>query len=218
VTQRLFYILISVIIFCCSCEKDKAIFYGDSISSSDPALIKWPDIVQEKLELGGVNYGVVGSTLVKRSGYTVPSLEDIISKDLPDFNERYRFLFIAYGTNDICLNDSVGSVDRFYYTYDKMLQLFIRAGWPPARIVVVSPYFSTLEGRKRYEVYNIDSAASQQRVIAFVAACQRVALRHNCKFINAYSAFNRADIYLTDGIHLTPYAHQIMAMHILKHL
>lgn len=187
----------------------KAVFIGDSITVGGCAAKRdshWAASVSNSLHLKEINLGISGMTAHRYDETKIPIC-----------GRTYKYLFVAFGANDIGANTL--PVDTFVSDLKKIIRKANANYWYPHDIIVISPYYSSQEGRNQYLRFGIKTAADSNRVMQFFNASKMVADDMGCRFVDVYTPMQESKrVLLFDGLHPNQRGHDLIASVILSTL
>ncbi len=202
--------------------KPSALFFGDSITNgigaSDDAH-KWVRIVKAALGLRYGNNQGVSATLLQNTvqnsiavigGASSNNGEDTYATRVIRYNCNGP-IFIAYGLNDLRLNDPAITQAAFLTGLGKIIDAIVASGAPASRIVLCSPPHISKIGAADTAPWQGGSVAKMQ---AYTAAIAAMANSKGTKFADFYNRMltHGGDALVgPDGIHPNDSGHAELA-------
>jgi lysophospholipase L1-like esterase len=187
--------------------KGNAYFFGDSITEGLTAGgvvdSNWVALVSKFTGLNGRNLGISGTTLEEKIN-GIPSLQSMYSRcttEVPVKAANDKYLFFAYGMNDVGYNYSDLNANQFKSDYDYVLKDAFKKGWKSADIIILNIYYCNEAG---FSIYNVDPVANRERQNLFNDAIKSIAVSNGTRFIDVYSFMQNnggTALICPDGIH-----------------
>jgi lysophospholipase L1-like esterase len=184
----------------------KAYFFGDSITQgyngSGVVADNWVALVASFVGWDAANLGIGGTTM-ERFINGSPSLYSMYVRsvtEMPAKTAADKYIFLAYGINDVGYNTSDLTVTQFTSDYRFVLDKAFAQGWQPKDIVLVNIYYCNEPLLFR----NTDASTTGGRLAAFNTAIKAMADEKGTRFIdiNTFMKTNGAGYLLSaDGVH-----------------
>ncbi|MEO7212157.1 SGNH/GDSL hydrolase family protein [Mucilaginibacter sp.] len=194
----------------------KAYFFGDSITQGYDGQIvnprNWVGLVAAFIGWDGYNFGVGGTTLEKNiNGVSAP--QSMVNRvgEIPVKGAADKYLFFAYGLNDVGFNTTDLTTTQFTADYQYVLGKALALGWQAKDIVLVNIYYCN-EQLLLKETGPGGSATG--RLAAFNNALSAIAEKNGTHFINinTFMKSNGADYLLSnDGVHPNETGYAVIA-------
>jgi lysophospholipase L1-like esterase len=201
-------------------------YFGDSITSGVTSVNgtgtvtdkNWAALLSADMGWTCHNLGIPGTTMVKSVNGNIEanSMYSRAEKEIPQKRAKDKYLFFAYGINDVLKNYDDVSTAQFKEDYQYVLNVAFARGWKPQDIVLLNGYYCLISG---YAIYNIAPFADRNRHMAFNSAIKTVADSNKTRFIDIYGYMqnNGGDTLLIfDGIHPTLTGYNVIAQGVKK--
>ena len=194
----------------------KAWFFGDSITEGyDGKSVNaknWAALLSQALGWEGHNLGIGGSTLEKNvNGLTVAKNMYNRITEIPFKTEADKYLFFAYGMNDVGFNFFDLTPSQFAADYQYVLDAARDKGWQSRDIVIVNIYYCNQAALFKY---SDPLGTASGRMALFNATIKNIAERNGMHFIdvNSYMISNGADLLVAgDGVHPNETGYAVIA-------
>jgi lysophospholipase L1-like esterase len=193
----------------------KAYFFGDSITQGYDGQIvnprNWVGLVAAFIGWDGYNFGIGGTTLEKNiNGVLAPQSMVNRVDEIPVKSSTDKYLFFAYGVNDVYLNTTDLTPAQFSTDYQLVLDSAYSKGWLPKEIVLVNIYY--LDEAKLLQ-FTDPAGTAIGRLAAFNAALKAVSEKNSVHFIDirTFMLNNGADYLLGDSIHPNETGYAVIA-------
>ncbi|MBK0379571.1 SGNH/GDSL hydrolase family protein [Mucilaginibacter segetis] len=202
----------------------KAYFFGDSITEgySGNAVIadNWVNNVSKFVGWDFENLGISGTTMVKNvNGADDPlSMYNRAIAEIPEKTTGDKYLFFAYGMNDVGKNVFDVTTAQFIQDYQYVINNALAKNWNPSDIILLNIYYCKDQG---FTLYNVEPPATHFRQITFNQAIKNIALKNEVHFIDIYSFMkdNGADYLISyDGIHPNKNGYAVIARGVIEAL
>ena len=181
-------------------------FRGDSITAgsgtSNYVTKKWTTVFCHMTGAIEENHGV-GGQCMQAEGANCQYTTAFDSNDIATKTPDRIYLFIAYGVNDISLNNAEMNVAGYKRDYQIAINRAIAKGWNPADIVMITPYLFTNLGF-RNSTCGVTTTATQERVNDYRQAVIDLSKQNHCILADPYIPMLNLDgnaQMSTDGIH-----------------
>lgn len=155
-----------------------AYFFGDSITEGVAIAgdKNWVYLVCKFTGLNGFNLGIGGSTLVGHSeGRLVASGMYNRVAEIPVKKESDKYLFFAYGVNDILIGAPDMTEENFVSDFEYVLSKARANGWKSKDIIILNTY------------YFKEGDLKKSRQIQFNEAIKKIATKNATRFIDIES-------------------------------
>lgn len=194
-----------------------AYFFGDSITQgwngSQVIVNNWVNLVAGFTGLTASNFGVGGTTLEMSSTYLYQlSMYKRASTDISVKTASDKYLFFAYGTNDVINVIPDFNVDQFAIQYQYVLNIAFAKGWKPQDIVLVNIYY--MNAASYPTSVGLTNQSATDRTNSFNDVIKNIALKNNTRLIDirSYMETYGADYLICpDGIHPSDVGHAVIA-------
>jgi lysophospholipase L1-like esterase len=193
------------------------VFCGNSITlgvAASPMLTnRWTTLFSTAKGTTEVNNGVSGMTMQSGGCGSVFS-----NGYIPTYNSgTHAALIICLGINDVGNNIPALTAVGFKTAYQSALtNATVTKGWPPARIVLITPYWAFT-----YNAYvgscSVSVAADLSRQTAYNTVVSEVATEYGTKFIDIYTPMKAAldaTYYNADQLHPNNTGHAWIASYL----
>jgi lysophospholipase L1-like esterase len=186
--------------------KGNVYFFGDSITegltNNGITVNNWVALVSMFTGLNGYNLGIAGTVLESRiNGNEAVSSMYSRCDNIPVKKADDKYLFFAYGMNDVGNNYPDLNPDQFTADYQYVINNAFKKGWQAHDIVILNIYYCNESG---FLIYQVNPPANRARQNLFNNAIKNIARNNNTRFIDIYSYMeNNGAAYLIcpDGIH-----------------
>ncbi|OOQ61649.1 SGNH/GDSL hydrolase family protein [Mucilaginibacter pedocola] len=192
----------------------KAYFFGDSITEGYNGNIvtadNWVALLAASVGWEAVNLGIGGSTLEWKINGS-PSLNSMYVRavnEIPAKTDNDKYLFFAYGINDVGFNTPDLTAEQFTADYQFVLDKAYAQGWLAKDIVLVNIYYCN------EQLVFGKGVVTPGRLAAFNTALNTVAVKNGTRFIdiNTFMKTNGAGYLLSaDGVHPTNTGYAVIA-------
>lgn len=222
-----------------SLNYDKIIVFGDSITqfSNQDAFGLQPalqNLYQRKLDV--INRGFSGYSS-RHGTYILPK---ILAGELNQKEDNVKLITIFFGTNDATLlQDELADLQRvpieeYEKNIDQLVRLSLEAG---AKVILISPGLHDGALSKDPERPANTDWLSNEHILKYVEAGERISKKHDVGFVNLWDAFriyggwskeqvlestSKSDKHISfaelvdDGIHFTGKAYEILFNEVVK--
>jgi lysophospholipase L1-like esterase len=193
----------------------KAYFFGDSITEGYDGKIvnprNWVGLVSAFTGWDGFNYGIGGTTLEKYVN-GVSAAQSMVNRvgEIPTKTDNDKYLFFAYGVNDVYLNTADLNPTQFSADYQLVLDNAYSKGWLPKDIVLVNIYYLN---EATLLQFTDPAGTATGRLAAFNTALKAVADKNTVHFIDirTFMLNHGADYLLGDGVHPNETGYAVIA-------
>lgn len=204
------------------------VFSGNSITVGYPLADesdRYTSVLTAMLGGTEINYGISSSTLEKRSPVDPiccgTNLLDRLS-EIPTYTSSYSLLCFMYGMNDWGYNGTNYNPTNYVTDYTAAIENALSKGWPPGRILILSPTYPLDAAFAFYNGINGSNAAPTRSVmLAFVEAAESVATATGVRYLDLYqpmAANTPSGLVSADGVHPNEAGHLFIAQTIYNYL
>jgi hypothetical protein len=205
-------------------QGDSIYFFGDSYTYGSGATsgYRWTTLVAYRLGAVEVNYGIPGSTLMKRSPVDWNGGTNMIDRlsTVPTKTFNRRLLVFAFGLNDLGQTAAAYTVANFKTDYDSVMHYCANKGWAPYEILIIPPYWIGQAGYNAYATASGNAAPTYQRHLDFVQATQETATKWGTLYFNIYNDQLRNDTTLItgDNVHANDAGHAFIEWDVSRYI
>jgi hypothetical protein len=205
-------------------QGDSIYFFGDSYTYGSGATsgYRWTTLVAYRMGAVEVNYGIPGSTLMKRTPVDWNGGTNMIDRlsTVPTKTFNRRLLIFAFGLNDLGQTAAAYTVANFKTDYDSVMHYCANKGWAPYEILIIPPYWIGQAGYNAYASASGNAAPTYQRHLDFVQATQETATKWGTLYFNIYNDQLRNDTTLItgDNVHANDAGHAFIEWDVSRYI
>lgn len=191
-------------------------FFGDSITEGyDGTSVNpknWTALLSAAMGWEGHNLGIGGSTLEK-NGNGISAAKNMYNRiaEIPAKQQTDKYLFFAYGINDVAYNFFDQTATQFEADYQYVLDAAQSKGWHASDIVIVNIYYCREELLFKY---TDPKGTAGGRLALFNNTIKNLAERNSTHLIDVY-AYMQANglnaLVAADGVHPNAYGYSVIA-------
>lgn len=198
---------------------DTLVAFGDSYTvgvGATSVQFSYARLLAAHLQLLIKNFGVSGSTLMKRSPidpYGAVNMVDRIG-DIPTKTARHKYLLFAYGLNDVGYNSANYTPTNFSIDYRTVLDAALAKGWAATDIILITPWYISTDGYASYASTTGTPQVNATRHLQFVDTVLALASQYGTNVFDIYrsqSVSGGVGFVSNDNIHPANTGHAFIA-------